>query len=478
MQPIKQKHHPLVTSLKWIVNVGIIAAISSCFYRLNQITGYTGDDFLYHFIYRGEWPTKHISAIHNVFEWILSTINQTQMWNGRFIAQSLVQLFMQFPKKVFNVANTIVFIAVGLLINLLVRRRIRDVNPIYLLATYCAMFYFLPDFGRAVLWLSGSFNYLWMPLIYLGYFWFLRWQYLPQKRTGIFTVFIILLAFLTGATNENIGPVFVILTYFYYVCSDNPRVKQYTYPCTFSCLAGFILLITHNTGEAASEKGHAFQIETIIRQLIQYDGVLLAIALSLILILSIQNHFRKIDLNNDIMIIGLLTAGALASVGALILSPQIPPRTYFGSVILLITACLIGLNRLVQLTKIMWIIPIGCACAISGVAFQRYVDVYPQLVSNYERFYTAEQAALNAQENNQKDIYVPGMNDACSYSAYHETAYLEAGSETDMLWENTWMAKYYGLKHVYLDNETQIKSIPASLKEYPWVIRKIQVLVR
>ena len=258
----------------------------------------------------------------------------------------------------------------------------------------CSIFF--PILGGLVLWLSGSFNYLWMPLIYLGCFWFLRWQYLPQKRTGIFTVFIILLAFLTGATNENIGPVFVILTYFYYVCSDNPRVKQYTYPCTFSCLAGFILLITHNTGEAASEKGHAFQIEAIIQQLIQYDGVLLAIALSLVLILSIQNHFRKIDLNNDIMIIGLLTAGALASVGALILSPQIPPRTYFGSVILLITACLVGLNRLVQLTKITWIIPIGCACAISSVAFQRYVDVYPQLVSNYERFYTAEQAALNA----------------------------------------------------------------------------------
>ena len=177
------------------------------------------------------------------------------------------------------------------------------------------------------------------------------------------------------------------------------------------------------------------------------------------------------------MIIGLLTAGALASVGALILSPQIPPRTYFGSVILLIVACLVGLNRLVQLTKITWIIPIGCACAISTVAFQRYVDVYPQLVSNYERFYTAEQAALNAQKNHQKDIYVPGMNDACSYSAYHETAYLEAGSETDMLWENTWMAKYYGLKHVYLDNETQIKPIPASLKEYPWIIRKIQTLI-
>lgn len=46
-----------------------------------------------------------------------------------------------------------------------------------------------------------------------------------------------------------------------------------------------------------------------------------------------------------------------------------------------------------------------------------------------------------------------------------------------MLWENTWMAKYYGLRHVYLDNQTPIKPIPASLKEYPWIIRKIQTLI-
>ena len=159
-----------------------------------------------------------------------------------------------------------------------------------------------------------------------------------------------MLAFLTGATNENIGPIFIILTYFYYASSSNSEFRQYTYPSTFSCIAGFIILITHNTGEAASEKGRAFQIRLIIEQLVQYDGILLTIALSLILILSIQNHFRRIDLNSDILVVGLLTASALASVGALILSPQIPPRTYFGSVIFLIVACLIGFNHLVQLT--------------------------------------------------------------------------------------------------------------------------------
>ena len=56
----------------------------------------------------------------------------------------------------------------------------------------------------------------------------------------------------------------------------------------------------------------------------------MTIALSLILILSVQNHFRRIDLNNDILIAELLTASALASVGALILSPQIPYNIFSG----------------------------------------------------------------------------------------------------------------------------------------------------
>lgn len=147
MQLIKRKLHLFIQAINWIINIGIISIISIFFYRLNQITGYAGDDFLYHFLYHGEC----ISAIHNVFEWIQSVINQTQMWNGRFIAQGLVQLFMQFPKEIFNIANTIAFIAVGLLINLLVRRRIRDVNPIYLLLTYCVfptldgLFYGFPE---------------------------------------------------------------------------------------------------------------------------------------------------------------------------------------------------------------------------------------------------------------------------------------------------------------------------------------------
>ena len=155
------------------------------------------------------------------------------------------------------------------------------------------MFYFLPDFGRAVLWLSGSFNYLWMAVIYLGYFWFLRWQYVPSKPSANFNFWIIVLAFLVGVTNENIAPVMVVLTYIYYSKSKNDYFRKLAYPCMFSTTAGFIILITHNNGEAAAENGQKFQIATILKQFFQFDGLLFLITMILIIVIATQNRQKK-----------------------------------------------------------------------------------------------------------------------------------------------------------------------------------------
>lgn len=461
MQPTKVTKKRSLIGIQWAINLVILVGVALFFYRLNRITGYTGDDYLYHFVYYGEWPTKHLRAIHNLGDWIQSTINQAQLWNGRFVAQSLVQLFMQFPKSVFNVANTLIFMVVGLMINLLVQRRSTTLHPLTLLTTYCAMFYFLPDFGRAVLWLSGSFNYLWMAVIYLGYFWFLRWQYVPSKPSANFDLGIILLAFLVGVTNENIAPVMIILTYFYYVQSKDDHFRKYVYPCMFSITAGFVILITHNNGEAAAEDGQRFQFAKISKQFIHFDGLLLLVAVFLTIIIA-KRHRQ--DDHQNLQAICALIGGSLLSIGALLLSPQVPPRTYFGSVLFLITACLIGLRTVLQGKNKAWMVMTCCAIVMSGVAGQRYVAVYPQLLSNYARFYTVQQAVQKAHQQHQKVIQVPGMNPACSYSAYYQTAYLLPGSVQNLPWENTWMAKYYGLKAVILNNQVPVQKVPKNLQ--------------
>lgn len=459
MQPTKAKRHSL-TAIQWAINLIIMIGIALFFYRLNRITGYTGDDYLYHFVYDGEWPTRHLHAIHNIADWIQSTINQTQLWNGRFVAQSLVQLFMQFPKTIFNIANTFIFILVGLIINLIIRKKFSAIRPLALLVTYCALFYFLPDFGRAVLWLSGSFNYLWMAVIYLGYFWFLRWQYVPSQPSANFNFLITVLAFLVGVTNENIAPVMVALTYIYYVKSKNQRFRRAAYPCMFSTTVGFLILITHNKGEAAAENGRKFQIVNILKQFFEFDGLLFFIAVILTIIIAIQCRQK---MHQELLAMIALITGALLSIGALLLSPQVPPRTYFGSVLFLITACLIGIDAVLQVKTHSWVVMACCAVTMSGIAGQRYAEIYPQLLSNYARFYTVQKAVQQAHQKHQKVIYVPGMNPACRYSAYYKTAYLMPGNERNLPWENIWMAKYYGLKAVILDNRTPIKKLPKDL---------------
>ena len=38
--------------------------------NLNRFSGYTGDDFLYHFVYTGAWPSQNLREYHNLWDWI------------------------------------------------------------------------------------------------------------------------------------------------------------------------------------------------------------------------------------------------------------------------------------------------------------------------------------------------------------------------------------------------------------------------
>lgn len=137
------------------------------FKQLNDYTGYAADDYLYHFFFQGEMPSNHLRHIHNLLDLIQSIQNHTRLNNGRFVAHSMVQLFMQWPKSVYNVANSIVFILVGALINIHVFGSIRRLRVGYFALTFALMWIFLPDYGSSILWLSGGFNYLWVVLVYL-----------------------------------------------------------------------------------------------------------------------------------------------------------------------------------------------------------------------------------------------------------------------------------------------------------------------
>lgn len=129
----------------------IIFFVYILFKQLNDYTGYSADDYLYHFFFQGEWPTKHLRGIHNLLDLIQSIQIHTRINNGRFVAHIGVQLFMQFPKSVYNIANSIVYILVGLLINVHVFGKFKNFRVSYLALTFALMWVCLPDFGTSIL---------------------------------------------------------------------------------------------------------------------------------------------------------------------------------------------------------------------------------------------------------------------------------------------------------------------------------------
>ncbi len=58
------------------------------------------------------WLHELLMDVYNLY---CIYIGKHEIWNGRFVAHSLVQFFMQFDKPIFDIFNSIAFIIIGML---------------------------------------------------------------------------------------------------------------------------------------------------------------------------------------------------------------------------------------------------------------------------------------------------------------------------------------------------------------------------
>ncbi|MCI1699089.1 DUF3329 domain-containing protein [Liquorilactobacillus nagelii] len=430
------------------------------FYHLNKLIGFIGDDFLYHFQYNGEWPATQLKSIHNIWDLLVSVVVHTQTWNGRFVGDFFIQALMQFPKIVFNFANSLVFIVVGLLINLFVVRKFTEISSLSLLLTYLLLGLLIPDFGHTMFWMSGACNYLWMTPIYLAFLWPFRWNIKEHQlqMPRFFIALMIFLGFLSGATNENIGPVVVILAYVSYLANDLNHRQSYKYWGLLAAILGMLIMLLNNSGEALNQKGHSFQFLNILWKTINYSGYLLGLIAILFLISGylIKKHQFSFK-TNDLLLTSLLAFGAAGlSVGALVLSPQLPGRTWYGATIFGII-CVVTLLAFLReyLPKLTLTVIIGLNLVCLAVTVPGYLKLTNEFLAAADSFKT-EIEIIEA--NPHKVVKVPGIKGVVTeYNPYKGTAYLESGNRPNEHWENAWMAKYYHSEGVILDLTVPVK---------------------
>ena len=198
---------------KEIVYLLVCLVVVTLIYLLNHFTLYTSDDFVYRFIYKEPFPSANEQPVRSLFDLITSQMNHWKVWNGRFTGHSIVQIFMQYNKEVFNVFNSSVFLSLGILIDSLsfeiVSNKHRKHQVLYLAIIFLILWWFLPEIGKTVLWISGSGNYLWTAVLDL------LWLkvVLRRNQSPYNILWTIPLAFFSGAGNENTSPALVLFIY-------------------------------------------------------------------------------------------------------------------------------------------------------------------------------------------------------------------------------------------------------------------------
>lgn len=418
-------------------------------YVLNHFTLYTSDDYVYHFIYQDSMPTGNEQPIRNLMDLITSQVTHWRVWNGRFTAHSIVQTFMQFHKEYFNVLNSIIFLMLIILSDKLSSRMMKEerkpFDSIYIVFLFLMLWWFLPEIGKTILWVSGSGNYLWTGVIDL------LWLYLfinfsISKKWSILTV---PLAFFMGAGNENTSPAMILLGglfLFYFF------IKEKKLPITkvlelISATFGFVLMLS---SPGSQKRGGGYPIlpnlKNNILSLIQRSwdrySFLYVLIIVLFVIAILARYLKK---EHFISLVFLLTAH-FACIFSLVASREWPPRIFFGASVLLCIAVLMIAKVVFENNE--WIKKIAIiAILVLSVKFGfSYKNVVEDNYSTYKIVQKQYEDINQAIENHQTSVILKRFpKPQHLYNAYLGTANLNDKSDA---WFNQWMAVYFGIDKI------------------------------
>lgn len=410
---------------------------------LNLKTLYVADDYVYRFFYKSPSPLD-AGPVINTFSIPSSMYHHYMLWNGRFVAHSIVQFFMQFDSKViFDIFNSLAMIALILLlgktVSILTNKKIHWWE---LVTLFVFLWFAIPAFGQTVLWLSGAGNYLWMSLIYLG----LIYLALKIQKASVINLLIaVVLGFLAGATNENSGPASLVIIFLFAVWQfiKSRKINWFAVvSCVFGLL-GFLTMFLSPGSQLRGSKPHLSLMEslTTVRQMTVHQYKWFYLILILLLIVGLV--FKKV--NWDILIkVIIFMIGHVLSIFVLIMSPEFPLRTMFGATVFLAVATFLLIFSIFDEMQLKASVPLSVILLI--VFAISYKSAYQDINHTYQGIKVQYQMIENAKEHHRDSVNVPLiLTPKSDYNAYKGTLLME---ENHQAWMNMWVAKYFGIKQV------------------------------
>ena len=433
-------------------------------YLLNINTEFVTDDYIYQFVFENRMPSSSTRWLSNPLDLFVSMANHWRLWGGRVTVHFLLQFAFLLGRNFFDIFNSLMFVILGLLIYFHINNTKKIKIPL-LVVIYAVIFLLVPQPGATIIWKSGSANYLWSSVFILGLTLILKKAYENEfffKDSIKNRLIIFIYGLFIGCANENTGCALIVsvvlFTIFY-------RIKYKKIPqwclCLLSSLSiSYIFLLVAPGNYIRGEEMYPnisydfFSLIEYTLKITKLTDKYIGIILYTSVISFILSFTKKKNISEFIKEYGMqliFFSFAFISVYSLVLSPAYPERCWiFAFIFLLIN---IGMNInyfengkysiLVKKFSIILMI------ILSFKSISNFSDAYKDIKDT--RYCINDHVnQINKQLNKGiKDVSVKNYPSANNkYNAFNYNGYLTYDSSS---WTNSWIAKYYGVSSIILD---------------------------
>jgi len=249
-----------------VVSLAIILLTALVLWQLNTQTHFCSDDYLYSFKFNpdfanGDSTSPSYQRISGFEDYCSSLSALYKTLTGRIVAHGILQFMLMLPGWIFDLLNTIVFLALTYLYSTWVAGRKHKARiPVWPL---CTMLFYLSISvsQRNVYFPAFSCNYIWTQLIVFMFLIPVRWLIQEdhrQNRGWAFAVLMFFMGLIAGDTNEPLVPGVLLAmgTYAGYCLIKKPRqLPRWYFWAMLGLLLGFMILLLApgNSGRSSYE---------------------------------------------------------------------------------------------------------------------------------------------------------------------------------------------------------------------------------
>ena len=411
---------------------------------LNVLTPFLADDYTYAFSFADG------ARIAGVGQLPASLAAHGREMNGRYAPHFFVQLFTLLPGWLFDLCNSLAFVALMLgLCRLGAGEKRYDWKLLAL--SFSAVFLCAPDVGGSMLWLSGSLNYLWCGALSL---WLLvpfgdallRGRAAPAK--GV-TALLCLGGLLAGNGSESWSAALALLMLACALCQRafTKKLPLWMLAVSACTLAGWLFLILapgdSQRISGGLQGGLGFYMERFLAALERWQESLLPLSVAWLFLLAFGLHAKAG--RERLAFSGLLFGAALLCNFAMLLADYYPLRAVFWPLLMLVAACGVLVPALGAGAK-----PALCggALALCFLAVFALLQALPNDYDRFRQFQAREADILSQRDAGATDIVTFGVLSRSRYDACNDLMELTTQADYRV---NRSMARYYGVQTIVAD---------------------------